>query len=85
MGPEKAIFGPFFSTLRITEKLTVDGGQEVQCGWLKDKFGLSWQAVPTAFQEIMSGTDKEGTKRAMNAMFKMKRFDIATLKQAYQG
>lgn len=67
------------------EKLTSQGGQEVQCGWLKDKFGVSWQVVPSMFQELMSGQNKEGASRAMQAMFKMKKFDIATLKQAYQG
>lgn len=67
------------------EKLTGQGGQEVQCGWLKDKFGLSWQVVPKAFQEMMESTDKAGKSRAMNAMFTMKKFDIAKLQQAYQG
>jgi predicted 3-demethylubiquinone-9 3-methyltransferase (glyoxalase superfamily) len=67
------------------DKLTSQGGQEVQCGWLKDKFGISWQVVPKMFQEMMDGKNREGASRAMNAMFKMKKFDIATLKQAYQG
>jgi predicted 3-demethylubiquinone-9 3-methyltransferase (glyoxalase superfamily) len=67
------------------EKLTGQGGKEVQCGWLKDKFGISWQVVPTMFQELMNGGDKAGASRAMNAMFKMKKFDIATLQQAYKG
>lgn len=67
------------------EKLTGQGGQEVQCGWLKDKFGVSWQVVPTAFQEIMAGKNKEGASRAMKAMFTMKKFDIAKLEKAYQG
>jgi predicted 3-demethylubiquinone-9 3-methyltransferase (glyoxalase superfamily) len=66
------------------EKLTGQGGKEIQCGWLKDKFGLSWQVVPSIFQELMNGPNKEGARRTMNAMFKMKKFDIATLKQAYQ-
>lgn len=67
------------------EKLTGQGGQEVQCGWLKDKFGLSWQIVPKVFQEMLESTNKAGASRAMDAMFKMKKFDIATLQQAYQG
>lgn len=67
------------------EKLTGQGGQEVQCGWLKDKFGLSWQVVPTAFQEMMDSPDKAGSSRAMNAMFTMKKFDIEKLQQAFNG
>ncbi len=67
------------------EKLTGQGGKEVQCGWLQDKFGLAWQVVPAVFQEMLDSTNKEGASRAMNAMFTMKKFDIATLKQAYQG
>lgn len=67
------------------EKLTSQGGKEVQCGWLKDKFGVSWQVVPTVFQEMMNSKNKEGLGRAMNAMFKMKKFDIATLKKAFEG
>jgi len=67
------------------EKLTAQGGKEVQCGWLRDKFGVSWQVVPTIFDEMMDGQDKAGASRAMTAMFAMKKFDIAALKQAYQG
>jgi predicted 3-demethylubiquinone-9 3-methyltransferase (glyoxalase superfamily) len=62
-------------------KLTA-GGSEVQCGWLKDKFGLSWQIVPHNMGELMSGTDAEGAKRAMQAMMQMKKLDIAALKRA---
>lgn len=61
-------------------KLTSDGGQEVQCGWLKDKYGLSWQIVPTILESLMS--DPEKAPRVMNAFFKMKKFDIETLKNA---
>lgn len=67
------------------EKLTGQGGHEVQCGWLKDKFGLSWQVVPRAFNEMMDSSDKASASRAMEAMFTMKKFDIAKLQQAYQG
>ena len=63
-------------------KLT-EGGQEVQCGWLKDKFGLSWQVVPSALGEMMSDPNREKAKRVMQAMFKMKKIDIAALKKAY--
>jgi predicted 3-demethylubiquinone-9 3-methyltransferase (glyoxalase superfamily) len=58
------------------------GGSESNCGWLKDRFGLSWQIIPKIFFEIMSGPDKERSQRAMQAMFKMKKFDIATLVKA---
>jgi len=63
-------------------KLT-EGGQEVQCGWLKDKFGLSWQIVPAALGEMMSDPDREKAKRVIQAMLKMKKIDIAALKTAY--
>lgn len=69
---------------RLWEKLT-DGGQEVQCGWLKDKYGLSWQVVPTAMAKMMSDSDPEKSKRVMEAMLKMKKLDIKTLKEAYEG
>jgi predicted 3-demethylubiquinone-9 3-methyltransferase (glyoxalase superfamily) len=64
------------------EKLTADGGEEVQCGWLKDKFGLSWQVTPANMSELMAGKDAEGGKRAMQAMMQMKKLDIAELKRA---
>ncbi len=67
------------------EKLTSQGGQEVQCGWLKDRFGISWQIVPELFQEMMDSSNAEATSRAMSAMFTMKKFDIAALKDAYHG
>ena len=67
------------------QKLTTDGGQEVQCGWLKDKFGLSWQIVPAQMGEIMSDPDPSRAKRAMQAMMKMKKLDINALKAAAAG
>ncbi len=63
------------------EKLSA-GGSEVQCGWLKDRFGLSWQVVPHNMSELMAGKDAEGAKRAMQAMFQMKKIKIAELKRA---
>jgi predicted 3-demethylubiquinone-9 3-methyltransferase (glyoxalase superfamily) len=63
-------------------KLTGDGGEEVQCGWLKDKFGLAWQVVPTNISELLQGKDAEGGKRAMQAMMQMKKLEIAELKRA---
>lgn len=61
------------------------GGQEVQCGWLKDRFGLSWQIVPTVLIELLQDKDPEKSKRTMSAMLKMKKLDVETLKQAYEG
>jgi len=63
-------------------KLTA-GGQESQCGWLKDKFGLSWQIVPTVLGELLSDPDPKKAKRAMQAMLKMKKLDVAALKRAH--
>ena len=65
------------------EKLS-EGGQTVECGWLKDKFGLSWQVVPAMWLELM-GEGGEKTDRFMAAMMKMKKFDIEQLKQAAEG
>jgi predicted 3-demethylubiquinone-9 3-methyltransferase (glyoxalase superfamily) len=56
-----------------------------QCGWLKDKFGLSWQIVPTAMDAMMKDKDKEKLARVTEAFLKMKKFDIAALKRAYEG
>jgi predicted 3-demethylubiquinone-9 3-methyltransferase (glyoxalase superfamily) len=66
------------------EKLT-NGGQEVQCGWLKDKFGLSWQVVPTALFDLMSSGDAEQNRRVTEAMLKMVKLDIAGLRAAAEG
>lgn len=62
------------------EKLTADGGQESMCGWLKDKFGVSWQIVPSMLGQLM--TDPEKGQRAMEALMKMKKLDIEKLKAA---
>jgi predicted 3-demethylubiquinone-9 3-methyltransferase (glyoxalase superfamily) len=66
------------------EKLSA-GGREVQCGWLKDRFGVSWQVVPRVLVEMLQDTDPEKSKRAMAAMLTMKKIDIAALKRAYEG
>jgi len=66
------------------EKLS-EGGQKSQCGWLKDKYGLSWQVVPTILGELMQDKDPEKANRVMQAVLKMTKLDIATLKQAYEG
>lgn len=63
----------------------IEGGKEVQCGWLKDKFGLSWQVVPTALAKMMTDTDRAKSDRVMKAFLQMKKFDIASLQRAYEG
>ena len=62
-----------------------EGGQIQQCGWLKDKFGLSWQIIPSALPELMSDPDPEKSRRVMEAMMQMTKIDIAKLQQAYEG
>jgi len=62
-----------------------EGGEKGQCGWLKDKYGLSWQIVPTALGELMQGEDPERSNRVMQAMLKMTKLDIQGLRQAYDG
>ena len=64
------------------EKLS-SGGKEIECGWLKDKYGLAWQIVPTVFFEMIQDQDAERKARVMRAMFQMKKFDIAALEAAY--
>ena len=66
-------------------KLTADGGQEGPCGWLKDRFGLSWQVVPTVLMELLKGSDAAGAQRVTKAFLQMKKFDIAALKKAHAG
>jgi len=61
------------------------GGEEGPCGWLKDKFGLSWQVVPTALIEMLTGPDAAKVERVTDAFLKMKKFDIAKLRQVYAG
>jgi predicted 3-demethylubiquinone-9 3-methyltransferase (glyoxalase superfamily) len=63
----------------------VEGGEESQCGWLKDKFGLSWQIVPDALGQYLGGSDPAGAGRAMQAMLKMKKLIVEDLKNAYEG
>jgi len=57
----------------------------VECGWLKDKYGLSWQVVPTVLGELLGDKDPAKSQRVMNAVLKMKKLDIEGLKKAYQG
>ncbi|MGB7872993.1 MAG: VOC family protein [Anaerolineales bacterium] len=69
---------------KLWEKLTADGGEEGQCGWLKDKFGLSWQIIPKQLGELTGDPDPIKSKRVINAMLKMKKIEIDGLKQAYE-
>ena len=62
-----------------------EGGSEERCGWLKDKFGLSWQIIPSILGPLLHDMDPEKAKRAMNAMLQMNKIDIARLKQAHAG
>jgi predicted 3-demethylubiquinone-9 3-methyltransferase (glyoxalase superfamily) len=70
---------------RLWDALTANGGQPSRCGWLKDRFGLSWQIVPSALPKYLGGSDREGAARAMQAMMGMIKLDIAALKRAYEG
>jgi predicted 3-demethylubiquinone-9 3-methyltransferase (glyoxalase superfamily) len=67
------------------EKLTANGGEPSQCGWLKDPFGFSWQVVPKALFETIGGPDKAGAQRAQAAMMQMIKLDVAKLQAAYAG
>lgn len=69
----------------LWDKLTADGGQPVQCGWLTDKFGVSWQIIPTALMQLLSDKDPGRAGRATQAMMQMVKIDIAKLQQAADG
>jgi len=69
----------------LWEKLSANGGTKSQCGWLKDKFGVSWQIVPTVLMELVSDPDPEKSRRVMEAMLQMTKIDIAKLRQAHAG
>lgn len=62
-----------------------DGGSESQCGWLKDRFGVSWQIVPSVLSSLIAGSDPQGSQRAMQCMLGMRKLDIAELQKAYDG
>src|SRR5262245_28028071 len=66
-------------------KLTAGGGAASRCGWLKDKFGLSWQIVPNSLGGMLSSPDPERSARVMNAMLQMDKLDLAGLQRAYEG
>jgi predicted 3-demethylubiquinone-9 3-methyltransferase (glyoxalase superfamily) len=67
------------------ELLTKDGGVESQCGWLKDKFGVSWQVISPEMGKYLGGSDPEGAQRATQAMLRMKKIDLESMKKAYVG
>ncbi len=69
----------------LWDKLIANGGQESQCGWLKDKFGLSWQIIPSALIKMITDKDPVKSQRAMKAMMTMGKIDIAKLEAAYNG
>lgn len=69
----------------LWEKLTADGGAPSRCGWLKDKFGLSWQIVPSGLGQMLSDNDPAKSKRVMDAMLQMSKLDMGKLQQAYDG
>jgi predicted 3-demethylubiquinone-9 3-methyltransferase (glyoxalase superfamily) len=62
-----------------------EGGEESRCGWLKDKYGLSWQVVPSVLPQLLSGADDAARDRVMDAVLKMKKFDLQKLQRAYEG
>lgn len=68
----------------LWEKLS-EGGETSRCGWLKDKFGVSWQIVPAALGDMLNDPDDEKSERAMNAMLRMTKLDIAGLRKAFDG
>jgi predicted 3-demethylubiquinone-9 3-methyltransferase (glyoxalase superfamily) len=68
---------------RAWAKLT-DGGEEVQCGWLTDRYGVSWQVVPREFEQMLLSTDKAAVQRALSAMLPMRKLDLPTLRKAFE-
>lgn len=70
---------------RYWKKLQAGGGNEIECGWLKDKFGLAWQIVPTVLPKLLGDADPQKAGRVMQAMMKMKKLDIRALEQAYHA
>lgn len=68
----------------LWEKLS-EGGEELECGWLKDKFGVSWQIIPSVLSKLLGDSDSQKAQRAMQAMFTMRKIDIAALEQVAKG
>jgi predicted 3-demethylubiquinone-9 3-methyltransferase (glyoxalase superfamily) len=70
---------------RLWETLGANGGEPGPCGWIKDRYGLSWQIVPRALNEMVESPDRDGARRAMQAMLQMGKLDVAELRRAYEG
>ena len=70
---------------RLWDALTADGGEPGPCGWLKDRFGLSWQIVPRELNEMLNSPDKDGARRAMEAMLQMSKINVAECRRAFAG
>jgi predicted 3-demethylubiquinone-9 3-methyltransferase (glyoxalase superfamily) len=70
---------------RLWDALTADGGEPGPCGWLKDRYGLSWQIVPKRLNEMLEGPDRDGARRAMEAMLQMGKLETDALERAYRG
>lgn len=92
-GPHFQLTEAFSFMVRCEDQAEIDyywnalteGGEESQCGWLKDKFGVSWQIVPVQLQQLMAGDDPEAVGRVVQAFMQMVKFDIAALERAYAG
>jgi len=70
---------------RYCEKLIANGGEQGPCGWLKDRFGVSWQIVPRVLGELLADPDRQKAQRTLQAMLRMKKLDIAALRRAHDG
>ena len=70
---------------RFWDALLADGGEESVCGWLKDRYGVSWQVIPRQLPQMLSSADREAAGRALEAMLKMVKIDVAALERAYRG
>jgi len=70
---------------RLWEKLVEGGGEHSVCGWLKDRYGVSWQVIPRRLPELVNGPDPQGAARAMQAMLQMTKIDVAKIEEAYEG
>ena len=70
---------------RLWDRILSNGGKAEQCGWIRDRYGLAWQIVPTALPKYLGGADQAGAKRAMEAMLGMVKLDVEGLRRAYEG
>jgi predicted 3-demethylubiquinone-9 3-methyltransferase (glyoxalase superfamily) len=70
---------------RLWDALVEGGGEHSVCGWLKDRYGVSWQVIPRRLPELLNGSDPQGAGRAMQAMLEMTKIDVAKIEEAYQG